>query len=316
MFDCNHLSLGVTNSALNGNKPLESFPAIQMMDVSLRDGGHRTNFHFTTSELHNMLVPLDKSGVEYIEIGYRNGSLHPIDDLGLAGFCHKDYLVFCQSLIQSATIAVMLHPKNVALADIQELKKYGVDLVRICVAKGGLSQALPVLEMVKSLGLQVSVNIIHLSYYKPDELDEVVETVSGYQPDMLYFADSNGSMFPSKIRDIYEKYSRLHSFTFGFHAHDNLGLAQVNVLAAIDGGARLIDASLAGMGKGTGNLKTEFFMACLQAGKVEKYNLQEALTAANYVRQNLGIGHEAIEMDEFIRGINDLSTADLASFKN
>lgn len=294
---------------------MESFPAIQLLDVTLRDGGHRTNFHFSASELQNILYPLDKSGVEYIEIGYRNGSLHPIDDLGPAGFCHKEYLILCQSLIQSANIAVMLHPKNVDLTDIRELKKYGVDLVRICVAKGCLSQALPVLDMVKSLGLQVSVNIIHLSYYKPNELDEVVETVSGYQPDMLYFADSNGSMFPSKIREIYDTFSRHHAFTFGFHAHDNLGLAQANVLAAIEGGARLIDASLSGMGKGTGNLKTEFFIACLQAGKLEKYNLQEALTAANYIRQNLSKGHEVIEMDEFIRGISDLSTADLTSFK-
>ena len=294
---------------------MESFPVIQLLDVTLRDGGHRTNFHFSPSELQNIVYPLDKSGVEYIESGYRNGSLHPIDDLGPAGFCHKEYLILCQSLIQSAKIAVMLHPKNVDLADIRELKKYGVELLRICVAKGGLWQALPVLDMVKSLGLQVSVNIIHLSYYRADELDEVVETVTEYQPDMLYFADSNGSMFPSEIRDIYDTYTRRHALMFGFHAHDNLGLAQANVLAATEGGARLIDASLAGMGKGTGNLKTEFFIACLQAGKLEKYNLQEALTAANYIRQNLSKGHEVIEMDEFIRGISDLSTADLTSFK-
>lgn len=295
---------------------METISAITMLDVSLRDGGHRTNFHFSNFELEGILKPLDSSGVEYIEIGYRNGSLHPIENLGPAGFCHRDYLMFCQSLILSAKIAVMLHPKNVTLADILELKQYGVALIRICVAKGELEDALPLIDIVKSQGLEVSVNFIHLSYYTMEELDEVLEKTSGYQPDMVYFADSNGSMLPSKINDIYEKYTRHYAFSFGYHAHDNLGLAQANALAALGAGALYIDASLAGMGKGTGNLKTEFFVACLQAMGVEKYNLSDTLIAANFVRKHLKIGQEPLDMDEFIRGISDFSTADLKHFKS
>ncbi|WP_019215611.1 hypothetical protein [Legionella tunisiensis] len=37
--------------------------------------------------------------------------------------------------------------------------------------------------------------------------------------------------------------------------------------------------------------------------------------AANYVRKALGIGSEDIEMDEFIRGISDFSTAEMKKFK-
>jgi 4-hydroxy 2-oxovalerate aldolase len=82
----------------------------------------------------------------------------------------------------------------------------------------------------------------------------------------------------------------------------------------MNSGAQFIDASLAGMGKGTGNLKTEFLIAYLHAINIKKYDLQAVLTAANYVREALKIGHEAIEMDEFVRGISDLSTADLKLF--
>ena len=131
---------------------------------------------------------------------------------------------------------------------------------------------------------------------------------------MIYFADSNGSLFPQKIKTIYERFTSSYSIPFGFHAHDNLGLAQANTIAAMSSGAHFIDASLAGMGKGTGNLKTEFFMAYLRARNIQKYNLDEVLTAANYVRDTLKIGQEAIEMDEFVRGISDFSTADLKLF--
>lgn len=288
---------------------------IQLLDASLRDGGHRTNFHFKDSELEGIIPTLDHSGIEYIEIGYRNGSLHPINDLGRAGWCDKEYLLFCCSLIQKANIAVMAHPKNVSQDDLSELRNCGVDLLRICVAKSELPSAIATIKLAKKIGLKTSVNFIHMSYYTNAELDEVVEEVSKHHPDIIYFADSNGSLLPTRIKEIYDRYVNNYDIPFGFHAHDNIGLAQANALAAMNSGVRFIDASLAGMGKGTGNLKTEFFTAYLHAINIKKYDLEDILNAANFVRDTLKIGHEAIQMDEFIRGVTDLSTADLKSYK-
>ncbi len=288
---------------------------ISVLDVSLRDGGHRTNFHFKDNELEAILRLLDQSGLEYIEIGYRNGSLHPIENLGRAGLCEKDYLLFCRSLIKKAKIAIMAHPENVKRADLKELKACGVSLLRICIAKGQVEPAYPVLAWAKELDLETSANLIHMSYYQEDELDKAVEAIAHHHPDMIYFADSNGSMLPSRIQTIYKKYTRQYPMPFGFHAHDNLGLAQANALAALSNGVQYIDVSLAGMGKGIGNLKTEFFTAYLHAVDIKKYKLPEILAAANYVRSALGIGQEDIEMDEFIRGISDFSTADLKIHK-
>jgi 4-hydroxy 2-oxovalerate aldolase len=288
---------------------------LQLLDASLRDGGHRTNFHFKDSELEGILPLLDRSGIEFIEIGYRNGSLHPINDLGRAGWCAKEYVLFCHSLVKHAKIAVMAHPKNVTKDDLAELKNCGVDLLRVCVAKGDLANALPLIKIAQKLGLLISINFIHLSYYSNAELDEVLKQVNPYKPDMIYFADSNGSLLPARVKEVYDRYITQYDIPFGFHAHDNIGLAQTNALAALNSGVRYIDASLAGMGKGTGNLKTEFFTAYLHAINIKKYNLEDILNAANFVRDALKIGHEAIEMDEFIRGVTDLSTADLKLYK-
>lgn len=287
---------------------MESF---KLLDVSLRDGGHRTNFHFEDDDLKAMLLPLDHSGIEYIEIGYRNGSLQPIANIGRAGCCDHEYLQLCRSLSKNARLAVMAHPANVSYSDLQELKNCGVDMLRIGVIRGGVNTACPVIDQAKHIGLLVSVNFIHVSKYQDTELDAVVEMVIKHQPDIVYFADSNGNLMPDKVRKIYETYTRRYSSSFGFHAHDNLGLAQANTMAAISAGAQYIDASLAGMGKGIGNLKTEFFTAYLHANNIKKYNLQDILNAANYARQTLQIGQEIIPMDEFTRGIFDLSTAEV-----
>ncbi|CDZ76555.1 4-hydroxy-2-oxovalerate aldolase [Legionella massiliensis] len=280
---------------------------IKVLDVSLRDGGHRTNFHFQDRDLEGILTPLDNSGLEYIEVGYRNGSLQPTKNLGRAGLCTKDYLLLCQSLIKNAKIAVMVYPDNVTKADLLELKECGVSLLRICIPKGKIEKSFPIFAMAKELGMETSANFILMSYYQEQELDEVLAAIVKHHPDMIYFADSNGSMLPSRIQAIYSKYTKLYAIPFGFHAHDNLGLAQANALAALSNGVQFIDVSLAGMGKGIGNLKTEFFTAYLHAIDVKKYRLVEILAAANYVRNALGVGQEDIEMEEFIRGISDIS---------
>ena len=289
--------------------------AIKILDASLRDGGHRTHFHFEDNVLSALLTPLDKAKIDYIEIGYRNGAIRPIENMGRAGFCDKAYLDQCRSLIKNAKIAVMMHPTNVSAVDIQTMKDSGVDLIRICVPRGGAELAGPLVDIVRTLGLQVSVNFIHASQYQVNELDKAVEMVSKHEPDIIYFADSNGSLMPEQVTRIYEKYTRHYPSTFGFHAHDNIGMAMTNTIAAIAAGAQYIDASLGGMGKGIGNLKTEFFIAYLHANNIKKYNLHETLVAANFVRQALHIGQEHIEMDEFIRGIHDLSTAQIKQFQ-
>lgn len=279
--------------------------SITLLDVSLRDGGHRTNFHFQNNELEEILLPLDDSGIEYIEIGYRNGTTASIKDLGRAGWCMKEYLSFCHSLIKKAKIAVMVYPNNINQEDLLELKACGVDLLRICLAKNQIAPSLTTIAMARQANLKVALNFMNISSYKKNELDKVMNQISHYEPDIIYFADSNGSLSPPRIQEIYENYVTKYSIPFGFHAHDNLGLAQANALMAMSCGVRFIDVSLAGMGKGTGNLKAEFFVAYLHSIRSKKYDLERVLTAANYVRRSLKIGQGPIELNEFIRGISD-----------
>ncbi|KTD66550.1 4-hydroxy-2-oxovalerate aldolase [Legionella santicrucis] len=278
---------------------------IILLDTSLRDGGHRTNFNFTDTELKEILQPLDDSGIEYIEIGYRNGSLVPIE-IGRAGWCAKEYLFLCRSLIKQAKIAVMIYPNNVTQNDLIELKQYGIDLLRICIPKGELESALSKIKMARNANMNVAINLTHTSCYKENELDEVMKQINEYKPDIIYFADSNGSLLPLQVKSLYDRYMNSYpTISFGFHAHDNLGLAQANALAAISAGVRFIDVTLAGMGRGIGNLKTEFFVAYLHSIQLKKYNLENILKAANYVRHSLKIGQEPIEMSEFLRGISN-----------
>ena len=62
---------------------------------------------------------------------------------------------------------------------------------------------------------------------------------------------------------------------FGFHAHDNCGLALKNSMCAIDNGAKWIDSTIMGMGRGAGNVSTEdLFLKEIKKKKKKKYNLK------------------------------------------
>lgn len=288
---------------------------IKVVDVSLRDGGHRNCFNFSDEQLQHILFLLDNSGIDFIEIGYRNGLLSPMANIGRAGLCDKFFLELCQNSIKKAAIAVMVHPENVSKEDLLDLKNHNVSLLRICISKNELAKAIPIIKLAKNINMPVSANFIHMTYYNDKELDTALIEVAKCQPDMIYLADSNGSIFPERITTIFNRYIPLIDIPFGFHAHDNLGLAQANVIAALASGVQLIDMSLAGMGKGIGNLREEFFIAYLYAKNNKKYCLESILKASNYMRNKLQIGHEPIDLDEFIRGISNLSTADLAASK-
>lgn len=65
---------------------------INNIDVTLRDGGYQNGFHFPTDYAIKHVQALVESGVEWIEIGYRNGSFKPIPDIGITGVSPGEHL--------------------------------------------------------------------------------------------------------------------------------------------------------------------------------------------------------------------------------
>lgn len=279
---------------------------LKILDVTLRDGGFRNHFNFSNDTIKTVITTLDKAGIDYIEIGYRNGLIKPTSNLGKTAHCEQDFLLSCKSLVTKSKIAVMVYPKNVQLNDIQELKACGVTLLRVCIPQGQYEAARPIIEAGKQSGLEVGVNFTYMSHYTAAAMDAEVAKISQLNPDVIYFADSNGSMLPTDIATIYEKYiTEYPTIPFGLHAHDNLGLAQSNCIAALQAGAQYIDVSLSGMGKGIGNLKAEFFTAWLHALGIKKYGLEEILAATNHIR-TLETMREGIDIEDFKLALSDI----------
>ena len=105
------------------------------------------------------------------------------------------------------------------------------------------------------------------------EQARVLEQMAATKADILYVADSFGGMHPEDFSQVAEQLRPISDKPWGVHLHNNLELAFANALEAVRCGARWVDTSVTGMGRGPGNLKTELLLQHLSTRVgVERYS--------------------------------------------
>jgi len=246
---------------------------IGILDCTLRDGGYYCNWDFDDGLVERYLDGITKGGVHYIELGFRTRNSQ-----GFAGkykFCSENTL---SRLIgdQAVGVAVMIDGKDFVDSEgevereallqlFRQKSESRVDLVRITTTQRTLPAVLKLGSLIKNLGYRVSANLMQASILSDEDIEVIATELARSSFDVMYLADSFGGLVPERTRALFEIISLNFPRQVGFHGHDNLGLAMANSLAAIAGGAKMIDCSLLGMGRGAGNLRTEQFLLYLQA---------------------------------------------------
>ncbi len=117
-----------------------------------------------------------------------------------------------------------------------------------------------------------------------NQMVENAKLMDSYGAHYVYVVDSAGYMLPDEARQRVSALKEALSCKVGFHAHNNLGLAIGNTLAAIEAGADVVDGSLRAMGAGGGNAPTETIVAVLtRLGLDTGVDLYKIMDAAKLV---------------------------------
>src|SRR5690606_32740340 len=103
----------------------------------------------------------------------------------------------------------------------------------------------------------------------PEVLAKQAKLMESYGADCVYVVDSAGALVPESVRERVSALKDALSINVGFHAHNNLGLAIGNTVAALEAGADQIDGTLRGLGAGVGNAPTEVLVAVLNKMKID-----------------------------------------------
>jgi 4-hydroxy 2-oxovalerate aldolase len=108
--------------------------------------------------------------------------------------------------------------------------------------------------------------------------------MQSYGADCVYIVDSAGALLPNEAAARVKALKEALTVQVGFHAHNNLGVAIGNTVAAIEAGADQVDGTLRGLGAGAGNAATEILAAVMdKMGINPGLDVFKLLDAAEYV---------------------------------
>lgn len=285
---------------------------VRVVDVTLRDGGYRNNFDFGMDYVKNHVRLMEKAGVDFIEIGYRNGSAVKIEGIGRTGLSENDYIEAIREACPNAQLGVIAHAHNVTDQDIHDLNDRGIKLIRFCLNAQNLIETMLLATLAKQLGIKTTINVVRISRYTEGELAILLAKIAEHCDafDVVYTADSNGNQTPEDVDRVYRQLRACNlPCELGFHAHDNIGQAMTNTLMALENhGVTYVDASLLGMGKGIGNLRLEQLIAYLQRAGASRYNAMRIICAVDRLRNDERYVENQDEyMVDVVSGLHNLS---------
>lgn len=236
-----------------------------ILDCTLRDGGYYNNWDFSKDLFEVYFKGIIESGIQAIELGFR--SLPSNSFKGPFFFTADDYLETLP-LKDSVELGVMINASdflgsedrgmNLLSKLFQNKSNSPIGLVRVAVNFKSYTKCRLLLERLKSLGYRIGFNLMQSQGHQNEEyIKTATEIQSWGVVDILYFADSLGSMDGSEVKNICDLFLEGWKGQLGIHTHDNKGLALSNSLVAVKNGVTWCDGTIQGMGRGAGNVSTE-----------------------------------------------------------
>ncbi len=245
-------------------------PEIKVLDCTIRDGGLMNDWHFDKKMVKDVFEGLARAGVDYVELGYRaDKKQYSPSEFGPWRFCdEKDLREVAYEC--DTKVSIMCDVGRTDYDAFLPASESIVKLVRVATYVKDIDKAIHLGRHVKSLGYEVSVNIMAVSHALEPDLDEALDQLAETDFEMVYIVDSFGYFYSEQIHYLVEKYlTRLPGKQVGVHTHNNQQLAFANTIEAIIKGCNRLDATIYGLGRAAGNCPLELLIGFLKNPKFD-----------------------------------------------
>jgi 4-hydroxy-2-oxovalerate aldolase len=237
--------------------------APRITDSCLRDGSHPMRHQFTVEQVRTLARALDEAGVPVIEVSHGDGLGGSSIQYGFSHTPEMELISAAREVCARAKIAVLLLPGVGTQNELREAARRGATVVRIATQCTEADVSQQHFGLAKELGME-ALGFLMMAHMRPPELlAEQAALMESYGADGVYVVDSAGAMLPGDATARVRALKNAIRGDVGFHAHNNLGFALGNSLAALEAGAAQIDGCLRGLGAGSGNAPTELLAAML-----------------------------------------------------
>lgn len=274
---------------------------VNFLDCTLRDGGYYTGWDFAPELVSDYVATMNTLPVRMVELGLSgkpesHGYFASVTSSKAEHVAAGLLVKICVMIDAKDALASEL-PISLAVARLTEgLVPGHITTVRVAAHYLSLAACRSIFADLSDAGFRVFLNLMQIDAANAAEVEMCLKEIEQFDTiDVLYIADSFGSMTPARVQEIIGRFVDRIEPDIGFHGHDNRGCALVNSVAAAMAGATWIDCTMGGMGRGAGNTATEQLLPILTRLETSKERalLEHVVRHFDPLRKRYGWGSSA-----------------------
>ena len=252
---------------------MRNIEGIKVVDATIRDGGLVNDFYFTDEFVRKVYETNVAAGVDYMEFGYRaDKKMFDPSKFGKWKFASDEHIF--EIVGDNPTGLKLCAMADVGRCDykndIHKKSESPLSLIRVATYIETIPECIEMIEYAAKQGYETTCNLMAISKCTMLQLSQALDMLAQSPVMGVYIVDSYGALYPKEIRKLtrlfHEKLAPYGKMT-GIHAHNNQQCAFANTVEAKDLGAKMLDATMYGMGRGAGNCHLEALLGYLNGNK-------------------------------------------------
>jgi 4-hydroxy 2-oxovalerate aldolase len=243
---------------------------ILMIDSTLRDGSHAKRHRFTEEEIRSYAAAAEQAGVKILVAGHGNGLGASTLQIGKSLVSDDKFLRIAKNELRRTKLGVLIIPGVGSIKeDLEPALRIGAEVVFVTCHCTEADTTQKYIQYASKQGKE-AIGVLMMTHMLDAEglLAEALK-MQEYGASGVLLMDSAGALLPKDVAGRVSLLVKGLKIKVGFHAHNNLGMATANSLAAVEAGAHFIDATSRGFGAGAGNGNLEVIAVVLQKSGFE-----------------------------------------------